>query len=68
LQRHTQGKFDSILEMLDGERIDRVDEFNGTRFQVGALHGYPIVVFMTGTGLTKAAMTTQRALYHYPAK
>jgi len=54
--------------MLDGERIDRVDEFNGTRFQVGALHGYPIVVFMTGTGLTKAAMTTQRALNHYPAK
>ncbi len=63
-----QGEFDNIMEMLDAERIDRVEEFNGTRFHVGSVHGYPIVVFMTGIGLTNAAMTTQLALNHYPAK
>ena len=61
-----QGEFDNIIDMLDGERIERIDAINGTRFHVGEVHGQPIVVFMTGIGLTNAAMTTQLALSRYP--
>jgi len=63
-----QGEFDNILEMLEGEEIERVEYHNGVAFHIGKINDYPIIIFQTGIGLTNAAITTQLAFSQYPIK
>ena len=57
------------LEALKAATTDRRETvIHGVVFTTGTLEGKPVVLFLSGVSMVNAAMTTQLALDHFPAR
>jgi len=61
--------FDAELALLLAATTEvKTYEVNGVRFNTGVLAGKPVVLFLSGIGMTNAAMTTQLLLDRFTVK
>lgn len=59
------GEMESIRRVLEGETITETRTINGVDFELGEVHGHPVVFFMTRVSMTNAAMHTQLLISNF---
>ena len=59
------GEMESIRRVLEGEKVTETVTINGVDFELGEVHGHPVVFFMTRVSMTNAAMHTQLLISNF---